>query len=466
MGSGKESKGASKESGETQAELTEALRLAGRRRRPQSDGRFLISWNPGLRALCYGVLADAQPMVITSKRRIVKVDKGCITRPRFAPDIARRFVEDLQFGTPDVAQLLEWCRRTLETYFWLPDARLYWLITMWVFGTYCYLIFGYYGYLFLHSKLKRSGKTRVEEILSHLCFQASTVLNSPTAPSIRETAAEGGTVILDTLERWKGRSPEAYSCMMEFLDAGFRNGGVVMKMVSRGSNNWERVFIPVYAPYVLAAIDRDSLADTALDRSFVIEMLRKPITVRTKRYDFFRFEKEADELRQRLYILMLRNATAISKAYGSRALEQTLEALHLTDRAADIWRPLFAIARALGADSVEKVLASLAVEMGRDPESAEEERKLAIVSALKNSMNGAVSLAGMTSEFVSLLGSNGITATEIEVHDVLTFCGFIQHPARRPEGPRRVWELTADKLVDIERQLRSPKKHVESEVPQ
>ena len=29
-------------------------------------------------------------------------------------------------------------------------------------------------------------------------------------------------MILDTLERWKGKSPEAYSAAMELLDAGFR----------------------------------------------------------------------------------------------------------------------------------------------------------------------------------------------------------------------------------------------------
>ena len=34
-------------------------------------------------------------------------------------------------------------------------------------------------------------ETRVEEILSHLCFEATAPLNPPTAPTIRDTAAEG-----------------------------------------------------------------------------------------------------------------------------------------------------------------------------------------------------------------------------------------------------------------------------------
>jgi hypothetical protein len=437
---------------ETQAELLETLRRAGHHRPSRTDDRFLISWQPRSRELCYGCLAKSQPMIVTSKRRLVKVDGGWVTPPRFDPRIAAEFVKNRDFG-PDVPKTLDWCHLTLQSYLWLPDQRFYWLLTVWIIGTYCYPIFGHYGYLFLHSKFKRSGKTRTEEILSHLCFQSSHALNGPTAPALRETASEGGTVVLDTIERWQGRSPETFSALMEFLDAGFRNGGTVAKMVKRPDGAWERALIPVFAPYVLAAIERDSLADTALDRSFVIEMHRKPFSAKTRRYSYFVAEKELSELRQRLYVLALRLASQISKTYESRALDRDLECLCLNDRAADIWRPLFAIARTLGAGTMEQALVSLSVEMGVDAEAAEERRKLAVVVALRKRVNEDGNVVGMTSEFVSHLRAHGIEITENDLHDLLERWVFGQKPIRLPVGPRRAWKLADAKLGEIERQL-------------
>jgi hypothetical protein len=136
----------------------------------------------------------------------------------------------------------------------MQDERLYSLLAVWTIGTYVYPLFSHCGYLFLHSVLPRSGKTRAEEILSHLCFEATHPLNAPTGLAIRDTAAEGRTLVLDTLERWKEKNPETYSAAMEPLDSGFRNGGTVVKMVSMGNGKWRKESFPVYAPYELAAI--------------------------------------------------------------------------------------------------------------------------------------------------------------------------------------------------------------------
>jgi hypothetical protein len=292
----------------------------------------------------------------------------------------------------------------------------------------------------------------VEEILSHLCFEATVPLNAPTVATIRETAAEGHTVVLDTLERWKGKSPEAYCAAMELLDAGFRNGGTVAKMVSAGDGKWKKENFPVYAPYVLAAIDKESLTETALDRSFVIEMKRKPITIKKQKYNFDRCERECEPLRDELYRWALENAAVLAATYESTELEGAVDALELNDRASDIWRPLLSITRVLGLADVWQPLTSLAIEMSRDPEAAEREHVRTIARSLRKLVNGDGAAVGMTSELLSHLLADGLEVEERTLHDMLTQWGFAQESVRLEQGPRRGWVLQDARLAEVERE--------------
>ena len=292
----------------------------------------------------------------------------------------------------------------------------------------------------------------MEEVLSHVCFEATLPLNAPTVPTLRDTAAEGHTLVLDTLERWKEKNSEAYGAAMELLDAGFRNGGTVAKMVAAGDGKWRREMFPVYAPYVLAAIAKDSLTDTALDRSFAIEMHRKPTTIKKQKYSFHRCEMECEPLRDDLYRWALENARALAATYESAELEGEVDALELNDRAADIWKPLLAVARVLQSDEAWPQLTSLAVEMCRDPEAAERARIGAIARALRKLVNGDGAAVGITSDFVTRLDADGLDVQERDLHDMLAQWGFSQESVRLDQGPRRAWVLQDIKLAEIERE--------------
>jgi hypothetical protein len=184
---------------------------------------------------------------------------------------------------------------------------------------------------------------------------------------MREAAVEGGTAIFDTLERWKEKGTESYAAAMEILDAGFRNGGTVTKMVPTGNGEWRLESYPVYAPYMFAAIKKESLTDTALDRSFVIDMVRKSTKLKTTPYDA-RCEGVCEPVRERLYLMALTRAARIADMYESRELARHIDALGLNDRAVDIWKPLLAIAQALGEDAIFRELSSLAEAMSPDPD--------------------------------------------------------------------------------------------------
>jgi hypothetical protein len=410
--------------------------------------RFLISWDSRRKLLRFGCGYGENAVVIYSNRKLQKEIWTEDSEAKLSPDCVRRFMaRDTKVEGRD--QLVR-CEKFLRSYVHMRDERLYPLLAVWSIGTYLYPLFSHYGYMFFHSTFPRSGKTRVEEILSHLCFEATVPLNAPTVATIRETAAEGHTVILDTLERWRGKSPEAHCAAMELLDAGFRNGGTVALMVSAGDGKWKKQSFPVYAPYVLAAIAKESLMDTALDRSFTIEMHRKSIAIKKQKYSFYRCEQECQPLRDDLYRWALENAALLAATYDSAELEAQVDALELNDRAADIWKPLLAIARLMGITEVCQSLTSLAVEMARDSEAAERERVRAIAQSLRKLVNGNGAAVGKTSDFLSHLLTDGLEIPERELHDLLCQWGFSQESKRLDEGPRRAWELQDSKLAEIE----------------
>jgi hypothetical protein len=367
---------------------------------------------------------------------------------RLRPECAELFLSGEQ--RIDGEALLSKCEGVLCSYTHLNDVRLYSLLAVWSIGSYLYPLFSHFGYLFFYSTFPRSGKTRMEEIFSHLCFEATRPLNAPTVPTIREFAAEGHTLILDTLERWNEKSTEAFGAAMELLDAGFRNGGIVAKMVQGNDGKWVRTTFPVYAPYVLAGISKNSLTDTALDRSFAIEMHRKPTAIKKRKYNHNVCEQECVSLRDDLYRWALENAASVAATYETTQLEAEVDALELNDRAADIFKPLLAVAHHLGNETLREQLASLAIEMFHDPEAKERNRVCAIVRSLRRCVNGNGAAVGMTSEFILHLCSDGLKIKEQELRDMLTQWGFSQESVRLDGGPRRAWVMQDIRLAEIE----------------
>jgi len=190
---------------------------------------------------------------------------------------------------------------------------------------------------------------------------------------------------------------------MELLDAGFRQGGTVMKMVPIKKEQYVRKLFPVYAPYILAAISKHSLSETAQDRAFPIDMWRKPLRVKKSRLEQFRCERLCSPLRDQMYRWVLENTTEIAKISQGPKLEASIEQLMLNDRAVDIWKPLFTVLQVLGftGGSAEwELLASLAQEMHRNPEIARAKQQLRVLAGLRSiSTNGRV--IGMTTDLLT-----------------------------------------------------------------
>jgi hypothetical protein len=353
---------------------TSAIRILDRIRPSTPKRRFLQSWDRDARVLRFGFGDDATGVYIRSDR-VIEENAQSPMPTKLERSTALGFIDGRTADSP-----LTVVQTILREYIYFEDARVYTLLSVWILGTYVYSMFSHYGYLFLYSPTPRCGKTRVEELTSHLAFEATNPLNAPTPPTMRETAVSGGTAIFDTLERWKEK--DSFGAAMELLDAGFRNGGVVTKMLQDKGGDWRRELYPVYAPYMFAAINRESLTDTARDRSFEIEMVRKSTRTKTRAYDDG-CETACAPIRDHLYLAALTHAMQIDAVYRSSELQRRMDALGLNDRAADIWKPLLAIAVAFNELAVADELGALAQQMSPDPDRLEERRQLSILRGLR-----------------------------------------------------------------------------------
>ena len=408
--------------------------------------RFLQSWDSRARVLRYACGDERIAVIVGSDG---STEPSAASRAtKLAPSTVRAFLDGRQCDSPftDV-------RATLRDHVYLPDDRLYDLFAGWIAATYVHSMFSHFGYLFVFSKEARCGKTRAEEIVSQLAFEATEPRNAPTPPSMRETAGAGGTAIFDTLERWKDKSTESFSAAMEILDAGFRNGGVVTKMVPAGNSEWKQEKFPVYAPYMFAAIERKSLSDTALDRSFQIEMRRKSTRLKKKACDS-RCESACEPVREQLYLFSLLNAKRISDEYESQDLQRHMDTLGLNDRATDIWRPLLATIKVMAPQALI-ILSALAQEMSQDPDRQEECRQLRILSALKGLAGPGGTLTEPTQKIVQQLKTVTAIDEVPDLHDLLLEWGFKEKSVRLPgvDTPRRAWDLTETELAAVEKRL-------------
>jgi len=408
----------------------------------------LQMYNPQKRELSFACGDGEKGVYITSEKKLKEA--GAAFKTKLTSKVVQKFLD----GADDVSgdKLFKKILNIYKHYIWHEDERFYLLQSVWTIGTYLYISFNHFGYQFLHSMLPRSAKSRVEEIISHLAYESTELLNSPTAPYIRETVDEGRTILLDTLERLKMRATEGYGAILELQDAGFRNGGTVAVMVKE-NGIWKRRECAVYSPYGMAAIGKDSLSATALDRAFCIEMKRKPLKIKKAKYNYFQCEKKCRPLRDDCYLWALQNAKGVAEIYGSKELQRSMEQMGLNDRAFDIWIPLFAVLQGLGFDQDSKEwkqLSALAIKMHRDPEIEEAQEQLKLIEVLRKGMNGGDELVGNTTTLASLLG-----ITEKEVRSLMEQWGLEQKNAWIGGGSRRAWKVTLKTLDKAEKEIRS-----------
>jgi hypothetical protein len=199
-------------------------------------------------------------------------------------------------------------------------------------------------YLSITSAEKRSGKTRLLEVLALLVARPWLTGRVSAAVLVRKTAVEQPSLLLDESDAAFKSDREYAEALRGILNCGFRRGGVTSLCVGQGASMSYEDF-PVFGAKAIAGIGR--LPDTIADRSVAIELRRRRSDEWVERFRQRKVEPEAVPLH------------AAAAAWAEANLEALAEAEpelpdELDDRAQDIVEPLLAVADAAGGEWPER----------------------------------------------------------------------------------------------------------------
>ena len=230
-----------------------------------------------------------------------------------------------------------------------PDELYLDYVSLWVMGTYVFMIFRYYPYVWLNAE-KGSGKSLLMEILSTIAFNGE-LITSPTESVIfRDISNNLITMFIDEVEQLRKRDKDTYGSLISLLNAGFNKAGVVKRTESTGQGSFVVRAYSAYSPKMFAGINE--IDDVLQDRTVRIPLLRKKDTETVQRY------KETPEIidlqrsiRDDLYVFGLIYAKEIAEYYHREGPDGIEGMSHLNNRELDIWEPIFLLANVVDAQS-------------------------------------------------------------------------------------------------------------------
>lgn len=229
----------------------------------------------------------------------------------------------------------------IKRFICFPNELYLNFVTLWVMGTYLFMIFRYYPYVWLHAE-KQSGKTLLMEILSPIVFNGEHIVSPTESVIFRDISNNLTTMLIDEVEKLRKRDKDVYGSLISILNAGFNKSGVVKRTESVGRDGFKVKSYNAYSPKMFAGIN--DIDDVLQDRTVRIPLLRKKDSEIVQRY------KETAEIvdlqrsiRDDLYVFALIYAKDIAKAYY--APDDVIQGMnHLSNRELDIWEPVFLLA--------------------------------------------------------------------------------------------------------------------------
>ena len=195
-------------------------------------------------------------------------------------------------------------------------------------------------YLYITSPEKQSGKTRLLEALSLLVARPWFTARVSAAVLVRKVSRDIPTLLLDETDSAFKAENDYAEALRGILNAGYRRGGVASLCVKKGGEIDLQDF-SVFGAKALAGIGK--LPDTIADRSIRINMKRRSPGDKVERFRLRAAEAQASPLRDRLELWA--NSAFTKLAESSPILPE-----ELSDRATDVWEPLFAEADMAGGE--------------------------------------------------------------------------------------------------------------------
>jgi len=236
------------------------------------------------------------------------------------------------------AELLDTVHTFIKRFVAFPSPACIDIVTLWAAHAHMVEHFHTTPRLAMLSPEPESGKTRVLEILDLLTPRPMLVFSPSVAAIFRKLAQEQITLLfdeVDTIFTKRGKDDQNED-LRALLNAGYRRGASIPRCVGPRHDVEE---FAVFAAVALAGIG--DLPDTIMTRSIVIKMRRRTAREVIEQYRVRLHEQEGHVLRDQLADWAELVGSAVGEAFP--VLPEVI-----TDRKAEAWEPLIAIADAAG----------------------------------------------------------------------------------------------------------------------
>ncbi len=231
----------------------------------------------------------------------------------------------------DPVALFDEIRSLFATYLDYTDPLYHDFISLWCLGTYFFMAFESYPYVFL-SGTKRTGKTRTIEIAGPICFNSIMSASMTDAVMFRSTENDRCTIFHDEAAKFSRKQKADLSERLEIFNSGYKRSGCVRRCV--GDENIPTTF-STYSPKLLANIE--GLEQTSADRTITLHLLRAKGEV--PKFSYRHLEGTFQKIRNSLYVLALLFHTEVADIYANLEIVKGLK-----DREDELWSPILALA--------------------------------------------------------------------------------------------------------------------------
>jgi hypothetical protein len=246
-------------------------------------------------------------------------------------------------------------------------------VALWVLHTWTVHTTDSTMYVWIRSAVKQSGKTRLLEVLELLVLRPWFTSRTSAAALVRKIDGQAPTLLLDESDTAFGGNQEYAEVLRGTLNSGHRRGGRVSVCVGQGATITVQDF-STYCPKALAGLS--VLPDTVADRSIPIILKRR--NKLTEPVERFR-RRDADEqfapVRERLAVWSQAVAPLLTDARPEIPWA-------LSDRAAEGWECLLAIAE-LGGGDWSVAARQAAVALHADQTAKEESAGVMLLQAIR-----------------------------------------------------------------------------------
>ncbi len=279
-----------------------------------------------------------QPLTPDEQQALIEQHADKSDAPANWPSIEDAMTEHDHRNAPG-AQLLDAVAAHISRYVAFPSEHALHAVTLWATHAHCLDAFESTPRLALVSPEKQSAKTRTLEVLEDLVPNPMHLANTTAAALFRQVAADRPTLLMDEADTYLGpHVAHHHEELRGFVNAGHRRGAKAYRCVGEPAKMRVESF-PAFAALALAAIG--DLPDTVTDRAVVLRMKRRRRDQHVEPYRARHARPPGEALRDRL-------AKWTTTIEGALAVHEPRLPEGVTDRPADVWESLLAIAELAG----------------------------------------------------------------------------------------------------------------------